>query len=373
VLHVGPEERFDRITRLARRVFGVTSAAVTLVDGDVQHVKSQEGRHLGAVPRHDSFCHHTLGASRTLVVEDAAGDERFAGNPLVLGGPNIRFYAGHPLEAPGGHRVGALCLIDDRPRRFTEDERVLLEELAGWVQEELTRSREVQQAAAVQRALLPSRWPHLPGYDVAGACMPARSVGGDFIDWYRTPDGDLAITVGDVMGKGLPAGIVMASVRSAMRLAGRTSEPGDAVRAAAASLYEDLDETACLVTLCHARLSPGTAVIRWADAGHGLMLLVRADGSVVRPPRGGLPLGVLPDQEWREDRTSLGKGDSVVAFSDGLLDLCGGTPEDTLGEVARAVVGAASSGDVVRRFMALARSQPVLDDDLAVLVVRRDR
>jgi hypothetical protein len=371
VLHTGPEERFDRITRLARRVFGVTSAAVTLVDRDVQHVKSQEGRHLDATPRHDSFCHHTLGAGQTLVVEDAAGDERFAGNPLVLGGPNIRFYAGHPLEAPGGHRVGALCLIDDRPRRFTDEERLLLEELAGWVQQEMTRSRELEQAAEVQRALLPSRWPHLPGYDVAGVCMPARSVGGDFIDWYRTPDGDLAVTLGDVMGKGLPAAIVMATVRGVMRLAGRGAEPGKAVRDAAASLSEDLDETASMVTLCHGRLSPATAVFRFTDAGHGLILLVRADGSVVRPQQGGLPLGVLPDQEWREDRVVLAEGDVVVAFSDGLLELCGGTPETALHEVAHTVAESASSGDVVRRFTALARSRPVLDDDVAVLVVRR--
>ncbi|MGY1822919.1 PP2C family protein-serine/threonine phosphatase [Geodermatophilus sp. SYSU D00079] len=372
VLHTGPEERFDRITRLARQVFKVASAAVTLIDRDVQHVKSQEGRHLDAVPRHDSFCHHTLGTGRTLVVEDAAGDERFAGNPLVLGGPNIRFYAGHPLEAPGGHRVGALCLIDDRPRRFTDEERALLEELAGWVQEEMTRSRELQQAAEVQRALLPSRWPDLDGYDLAGACMPARSVGGDFIDWGCTPDGDLAITLGDVMGKGLPAAIVMATVRGAMRLASRGAEPGDAVREAAATLYEDLDGTTTMVTLCHARLSPRAATLRYTDAGHGLMLLVRADGSMVRPQRGGLPLGILPDQEWREDRVVLRAGDTVVAFSDGLLDLCGGSPETALDEVARVVRGAASSGDVVRRFMTLARTRPVLEDDVAILVMRRD-
>ncbi|MGY1739656.1 MULTISPECIES: PP2C family protein-serine/threonine phosphatase [unclassified Blastococcus] len=371
VLHTGPEERFDRITRLARRVFGVSSAAVTLVDRHVQHVKSLEGRHLGEVPRRDSFCNHALGTGRTLVVEDATVDERFADNPLVAGDPNIRFYAGHPLEAPGGHPVGALCLIDDRPRRFTDDERLLLEELADWVQEEMTRSRELEHAAEVQRALLPSRWPDLPGYDVAGTCLPARSVGGDFIDWYRTPDGDLASTLGDVMGKGLPAAIVMATVRGAMRLAGRNAEPGQAVQAAAATLYEDLDETTSLVTLCHSRLSPGTGVLRFADAGHGLMLLVRAGGSVVRPPRGGLPLGVLPGQAWREDQIELAEGDTVVAFSDGLLDLCGGTPDAALDQVTRSVVESASSGDVVRRFTALARMRPVLDDDVALLVVRR--
>ena len=133
VLDTGPERRFDRITGLAHRLFGVASAAITLIDRDRQYIKSSEGMKLLPGPRDEAFCDRTIRQPGTLVVADASLDARFADNPLVTGERHVRFYAGHPLEAPGGHRVGALCLLDDRPRTFSEPERALLQELAEWV------------------------------------------------------------------------------------------------------------------------------------------------------------------------------------------------------------------------------------------------
>ncbi|MGY1724067.1 PP2C family protein-serine/threonine phosphatase [Blastococcus sp. SYSU DS0533] len=372
VLHVGPEERFDRITRLARRLFGVSTAAVTLVDQERQHVKSAEGAPLNDSPRADAFCNETIKDPGILVVEDAVADARFAGSPLVLGDPHIRFYAGRPLRAPGGYQVGALCLIDDRPRQLAPTEQELLDELAGWVEQELTRSAEMRQAGAVQRALFPRHRPHVTGYDVLGACVPARAVGGDFIDWYQAPGGDLVLTLGDVMGKGLSAGIIMATVRAAMRAVGRHTEPAAALAEAAEALYEDLDRTATLVTLCHARLSPDQHVLRYSDAGHGLMLLLRADGTVERPPAGGLPLGVLPGQEWVDDSVVLAPGDTVVAFSDGVLDLFDGSLA-ALDEITALALRSAGAADIVNGIARWARMADPLADDVAVLVVRRIR
>ncbi|MGY1605142.1 PP2C family protein-serine/threonine phosphatase [Geodermatophilus sp. SYSU D00815] len=370
VLTAGPEERFDRITRLARQLFGVATAAVTLVDRDTQHVKSQHGEEIDDVPRSEAFCGRTIQDSRILVVEDARADERFAANSLVTGEPHIRFYAGRPLAAPGGHRVGALCLVDDHPRSFGPAELALLDELGAWVEHELTRSQEMQQAGAVQRALLPRRRPDVDGYDVLGACLPARAVGGDFVDWYTAPDGDLVLTLGDVMGKGLSAGIIMATVRAAMRAAGRLVAPAAAVAEAAEALHEDLERTQSMVTLCHARLSPGEHVLRYADAGHGLMLLVRADGTVVNPPAGGLPLGVLPGERWVEDDVRLARGDTVVAFSDGVLDLYDGTLA-ARDELAALVRESACAADAVNRVVRRARRLDPLPDDVALVAVRR--
>jgi serine phosphatase RsbU (regulator of sigma subunit) len=372
VLDTGREARFDRITALTRRLFGVASVAVTLIDRDRQYIKSNEGVELLHGPRDEAFCDHTIREPHTLVVEDARADARFADNPIVTGDPHLRFYAGHPLEAPGGHRVGALCLLDDRPREFGERERALLEELAGWVQQELTRSAEMEHAAQVQRSLLPRRRPQVPGYDVAGMCLPSRGVGGDFLDWYPTANRGVAVTLGDVMGKGMAAAIVMAMVRTAMRSAGRSHGPAAALRDAAASLEEDLEETGTLVTLCHAVLRPGEGLLHYADAGHGLMLLLRADGSTVRPPGGGLPLGVLPDVQWRERRVVLAPGDLVLAFSDGLLDLHPGTLDEALDQVAAAAAGAASAQEIVDRFAARARRAGLLEDDVTVVAIRRE-
>jgi hypothetical protein len=344
---------------------------VTLIDRDRQYIKSNEGAPLLHGPRHDAFCDRTIRSPETLVVEDAATDARFAGNPLVTGSPHIRFYAGHPLEAPGGHRVGALCLVDDRPRTFTAQQRALLEELAGWVQQELTRSAELEHAAQVQHGLLPRGCPAIPGYDIAGVCLPSRAVGGDFLDWYTTRDGEVAVTLGDVMGKGMAAALVMAMVRTAMRSAGRSYGPADAIREAAATLHEDLERTGTMVTLCHAVLRPDDGLVRYADAGHGLVLLVRANGAVRRVASGDLPVGVLPATKWTEATARLEPGDLVLAFSDGLLDLYPGGLPDALDRIAATTRGAADAGDVVDRFATRARSVPLLDDDITLVAIRR--
>jgi Stage II sporulation protein E (SpoIIE)/GAF domain len=371
VLDTGPERRFDRITGLAHRLFGVASAAITLIDRDRQYIKSSEGVKLLPGPRDEAFCDRTIRQPGTLIVEDASVDTRFADNPLVTGEKHVRFYAGHPLEAPGGHRVGALCLLDDRPRTFSEPERALLQELAEWVQQELTRSAELEHAAAVQRGLLPRRRPHIGGYEVAGVCLPSRAVGGDFLDWYPTRDGGVAVTLGDVMGKGMPAAIVMAMVRTAMRSAGREHGPAEALRKAADTLHEDLEETNTLVTLCHAVLEPDECLVRYADAGHGLMLLVRADGSVRSAAGSGLPLGVLPGIEWDQATMTLEAGDTLLAFSDGLLDLHPGPLPEALNEVAATVREAADADETIRRFTARAHRPALLDDDVTVVAIRR--
>jgi Stage II sporulation protein E (SpoIIE)/GAF domain len=371
VLDTGPEQRFDRVTGLARRLFGVASAAITLIDRDRQYVKSTEGVRLLPGPRDEAFCDRTIRQPSTLIIEDASVDGRFAENPLVTGEQHVRFYAGHPLEAPGGHRVGALCLLDDHPRTFSEPERALLQELAEWVQQELTRSAELEHAAAVQRGLLPARRPRIRDYDIAGVCLPSRAVGGDFLDWYPTRDGGLAVTLGDVMGKGMPAAIVMAMVRTAMRSAGRELGPAEALRQAADTLHEDLEGTSTLVTLFHAVLEPEEGLVRYADAGHGLMLLVRADGSVCSAAGSGLPLGVLPGTEWDQATLTLEAGDTLLAFSDGLLDLHPEPLPEALPEIAATVRAAADAGEAVRLFAAGARRAALLDDDVTVVVVRR--
>ncbi|PZA22496.1 serine phosphatase [Modestobacter versicolor] len=371
VLRKGPEERFDRITRMAQQLFGVSAAAVTLVTDRVQVHKSQHGpMALGDGPRETAFCDHTIRDSETLVVEDATVDERFAHYPSVVGSPHIRFYAGHPLVGTGGHRVGALCLVDENPRSFGEAEQALLAELASWVQRELDRTAELDSAARVQQALLPRCVPEVAGYEVAGMCLPAGSVGGDFFDWYHAADGQLVLTLADVMGKGLPASIIMATVRAVMRSTTRHADPGQALTQAALTLHEDLERTGRMVTLCHARLDPERGDLHYADAGHGLMLLVRADGSAHRPRGGGLPLGVLADQTWTEEVVHLGPGDTALAFSDGLLDLYDGTM-DSLDQIAEVVRDCVDATHLVDRFTVLARRLGVRVDDVTVVAIRR--
>jgi len=136
ILDTEPEERFDRLTRMAKKLFSVPIAQVTLVDSERQWFKSSVGVEALETPRDVSFCAHAILGEGIMLVPDARDDERFSDNPLVLGNPNIRFYAGCPLKV-GKENLGTLCLIDDRPREFGEEEQQLLRDLAEMAEREL--------------------------------------------------------------------------------------------------------------------------------------------------------------------------------------------------------------------------------------------
>ena len=139
ILDTPPEERFDRITRVAAQLFDVPISVVSMVDADRQWFKSRHGLGASETPRAVSFCGHAILQADVFHVADATLDPRFADNPLVVGDPKIRFYAGMPLRAPGGEAVGTLCLIDTKPREFSEADRALLGELAQWAQDTLNQ------------------------------------------------------------------------------------------------------------------------------------------------------------------------------------------------------------------------------------------
>ncbi len=159
LLDTAPEERFDRITRIARRLFGVDTALVSLVDIDRQWAKSRQGpapseiteirqaaEHHQAfaitdLPRELSFCAHAIVGGDVLQVHDASTDDRFSDNPLVTADPPIRFYAGCPIASPDGAVIGTLCLLDEWPRSLDEVELASLRDLAAVVEQEIAATR----------------------------------------------------------------------------------------------------------------------------------------------------------------------------------------------------------------------------------------
>ena len=145
LLDTPPEERFDRLTRLAKRLFGVPIALVSLVDANRQWFKSCEGLNVKETPRDVSFCGHAILRDDILMIPDAMLDERFHDNPLVTEEPHIRFYAGCPLRVANGSKLGTLCLLDVKARELDDEERELLRDLARMAEQEL---------AAVQMATM---------------------------------------------------------------------------------------------------------------------------------------------------------------------------------------------------------------------------
>jgi len=152
LLDTRPEPRFDRYTRLAAMTFGVPIALITLVDDKRQWFKSRCGLDVEQTAREDAFCAHTVAQREMLVVEDAAADPRFADNPLVTGGPHIRFYAGQPVFCDG-QAVGTLCIVDRNPRRFDDAQRQCLRDLADLVEVELNQARVTTARVMAEQAL----------------------------------------------------------------------------------------------------------------------------------------------------------------------------------------------------------------------------
>src|ERR1700761_549005 len=142
ILDTPPEERFDRVVRFAADEFDMPIVLVSLVDAKRQWFKARVGLDVCETDRESSFCGHAIMQPQILVVDDALADERFHDNPLVVGGPRIRFYAGAPLQLPTGEIIGTLCMIDRQPRQLDELDLAIFGSLRDLVVSELV-SQEV--------------------------------------------------------------------------------------------------------------------------------------------------------------------------------------------------------------------------------------
>jgi len=154
ILDSSHEERFDRVTRLARRLFGVPISLVSLIDEDRQWFKSAQGLEVAETSREVSFCGHAINQTGLFIVPNALDDERFQDNPLVTDAPNIRFYAGYVLKIRQGINIGTLCLIDSKPRDMDEEDRQLLQDLGEMIEQEI---KSIQLATLDELTLISNR------------------------------------------------------------------------------------------------------------------------------------------------------------------------------------------------------------------------
>jgi len=371
VVEGGAEERFDRITRIAREAFGVSGSFLNLAGLDTITIKSQQSDDAfgSTIPLQDTFCGRTLGVDGPVVVPDARADVRYSDMPMVVDDPNVRFYAGVPLRVGDDDvKVGTLCLIDPTPRTLEPDDLALLEELGVWAERELAAGADEDRLRTVLTGLQPSALA-LPGYRVGGMSVPHGVVSGDFHDWHVTGD-DLVVTVADVMGKGMSAGLLAATIRGA--LLARGSEPTDrAVAALEAQVGPDLSRAESFATMFHGRLTPATGRMEFTDAGHGLAIQLHADGTETVLRSYDLPIGLHPVGADRVTGTlELEPGDVLLLVSDGALELWDSTLASlgALGAMWR-------DAPEIDTFLGRVRTRAVTHDpgdDLTVVVVARD-
>lgn len=228
---------------------------------------------------------------------------------------------------------------------------------------------ELARAAQVQAALLPRTCPALSGFELAGFCQPAREVGGDFYDWHEPSSGFLTVTVGDVMGKGMPAALLMATIRSTLRALSQQNRPAAALNLAGSVLEVDMERSGSFMTLFHGLLDAGKRSMAYVDAGHGHVFVRRAGGAVESLPPRGLPLGVTFGEKYVEGNLTFGAGDALVIYSDGLIDA---RPDLVLDPrvLANQLEVTIRAQEIVDRLVGLATLSGPLPDDLTVVVLR---
>ncbi|SRR6266568_3163123 len=223
-------------------------------------------------------------------------------------------------------------------------------------------------AATVQANLLPRLKPELPGFEIAAQCVPAHQVGGDFYDWQEMTPGTVTLTLGDVMGNGMAAAMLMATVRAAVHAVTQQNRPAAAVQLAERALRLDLENSDSFVTIFHAQLNVADRTLTYVDCGHGFVFLRRCDGEVEELQPRGLPLGIPSDECLQEGVLTFERGDILVLYSDGLIDA---RPELGLNSLILADLlgGTESAQEMVDRLIALPALEGPPPDDLTVLVV----
>jgi serine phosphatase RsbU (regulator of sigma subunit)/predicted ester cyclase len=200
---------------------------------------------------------------------------------------------------------------------------------AGFWQQRLQRERiererveqELRVARRIQQVSLPKEVPTLEGWQIAPFYRPAREVGGDFYDFLELKDGHLGLVVGDATGKGVPAALVMASVRSMLRAVAQASDysPGEVLRRVNDPLVIDIPSN-MFVTCFYAVLDPNSGSLSYANAGHDLPYLHRGRGNAEELRARGMPLGLMPGMGYEEKEIVLEAGEEALFYSDGLVE-----------------------------------------------------
>jgi serine phosphatase RsbU (regulator of sigma subunit) len=223
-------------------------------------------------------------------------------------------------------------------QEYSADDRKLLNDLAAQTapavqvaqlvrqqqqqaQERERIEQELKVARLIQQTLLPKHVPDLPGYGLAAYYQPAREVGGDFYDFMDLDDGQLGLVVGDVTDKGVPAALVMATTRTLLRAsAQRLDSPGEVLKRVNEVIVQDIPPN-MFITCLYAILDPTTGLLRYANAGHDLPYRRKASAGGAEELRAtGMPLGLLPGMDYEEKEIVLESGDSVLFYSDGLVE-----------------------------------------------------
>jgi sigma-B regulation protein RsbU (phosphoserine phosphatase) len=201
--------------------------------------------------------------------------------------------------------------------------------LINTTDEEKILKREINLARNIQMKLLNGETPTFKDGEVSGISIPARLIGGDYYDFSYLPNGKVRIVIGDVMGKGIPAAMLMILTRGVFRSVAEISKgPGETLAEMNKVMYKDLRSLGSFVTVFCADWDPQTKVLTFANAGHNLPLVVHSSNEIQSLPKTkGVMIGGLPNQNYPEDSIQLENDNFVLFYTDGVVEATNGNGE----------------------------------------------
>jgi sigma-B regulation protein RsbU (phosphoserine phosphatase) len=330
-----------------------------------------------------------LNNKESLLVRDAQLDQALMQQMSIVE-HKVRSIIAVPLQT--NDRVIGLIYLDspNALREFSAEDLNLLTVMANVAairieharlneieEAERAMAKEMEQAALIQARLLPGASPVVAGMDIAGKTAACRTVGGDYYDFLKFPDGRIGLLVGDVAGKGMPASLMMSSLQACVHV---VFDDGDDL----AQKITRLNKATCrncpdnrFITFFMTVVDPATGELVFTNAGHNPPLLVRASGGFEELKGGGMILGILPMAKYQESRAAFEPGDILVMFSDGVTEAANPRGEEfgeqRLAELVASLHGRPSAEivEAVHAAVAAYTEGAPAADDITVVVARR--
>jgi serine phosphatase RsbU (regulator of sigma subunit)/pSer/pThr/pTyr-binding forkhead associated (FHA) protein len=344
---------------------------------------------VGEVRVSRTIVEEVVNQGRSVLTSDAQHDPRFKSSTVTFQG--IRSVLAVPLGV--GDRIFGMIYADSplATSRFSEDHLKVLTTLGSVaaIRVENTRlleehleqerfERELQLAREIQQRFQPSVMPAVPNYELQGISFPSYQIGGDYYDFILCADGRLVVALGDVSGKGTSAALLMSSLHAAVHAQVASCRPITETIGAVNRYLADNTPANRFVTLFYAELDPVTGSLSFINAGHNPPIIAHEGGTLEQLAAGGLPLGIVPDFDYREGRTQLRPGDVLVAYSDGVTESQNPAGEEfgtvRLQEVIAQNIHRSAAGirdKIEAALSSFAQGTPA-GDDITLLIVKRE-
>jgi len=388
-------EVLDKLAEAAVKIVGVKACSIRLLDEEAGDLKmrstyglSEEYRNKGVVSKNDPVVKAAF-AGQAVVLDDMRIDGRVKYKEATIKeGLVSQLTVAMQFK---GQAIGVLRLYSPRSKRFYEDDINLARAVASQCAVAITNARlyakaiegahmaeQMHLAGLIQRKMIPQKPPQIPGLDIAAAYIPCFDVGGDFYDFLKASDNCIVVAIADVMGKGMPAALMMSCFRSAVRAYADIEGGGKAIEA----ITNKLNKMICgecsggeFITFFYAVIDAEKRTITYCNCGHEPTVLIR-NRQIIDLEKGGLVLGVDAQAEYDIETVELKAGDSLLFYTDGLIDAANFDNElwgrENLLETAKKFTADSAQQMIKnilgyrRRFVGLARQI----DDTSIVVVK---